>query len=504
MLTPAGYPCWKIRFTPTMCGTWRYSIRVRDGSGERSTKPSKFLCIASPDRGFITVSKADRRYFSFTDGSFFYPLGLNVRSPTDTRFAALMKRKVDPDTGTLYYEQLFSRMRENDENFAEIWMASWFAALEWVENRPGYRGLGYYNLKNAWKLDTILDSARENDIRLQVVLINHGQLSSFCDQEWQDNPYNAKNGGFLTRPEEFFTNRKAQELTRRKIRYIMARWAYSPNIFSWVLINEMNLIGSDGRFYTMPTLGNWYGEIGGYLKENDPWHHPVSGHYTILVDNNLVRSPVVDFVITNAYYDVSKNETLAQLIKRITEFTARFQKPAFISEFGGTPMGGTDDNLVRDIVTGLWTSYHLPLAGAPLFWWHRFVDERGLHGLYKNLCAYGRDMNRPAMDFRQETATVQGAGGDKMGLLIMGSAGCTAGWLWDPVTGGNPANPPLEERGPFEITLSGKTGSAYRVVYWDMEKGPGREMTIRPDAQKLIVPIPPFKKWTAFKIVPVP
>ncbi|RKY31771.1 MAG: hypothetical protein DRP67_01985 [Candidatus Omnitrophota bacterium] len=500
-LKPSGYPYWKVRFTPTKCGEYKFYIKVKDDEGEKISRKGKFLVVPSSRKGFIRVSKIDPRYFEFSEGhNFFYPIGLNIRSPTDVRYAIIRGRRLPPDEGTFYYEKMFKKMHENGENFTEIWMASWFTALEWIENRPGYKGVGYYNLRNAWKLDKIVELAEKYGIYLQIVIINHGQLSTFCDAEWRYNPYNKRNKGFLNSPEEFFTNKLAKEYTKKKLRYIVGRWSYSPNIFSWVLINEINLIGSRRKFYKKPTVGMWYEEIGNYLKKIDPYKHLLSCHYTILIDNELLRSPVIDYTITNAYY-TPKKRTLIEVEKTIYDFNSRFGKPTFISEYGGTPWASNKENLKRDIVVGLWGCFHLPFAGTPLFWWHRFVNEFNLHHYYKVLSEFSSNIDRIRMELNKEKVELKGKGSTQLQYMAIGNKYFTSCWICDNRVLGN-----LKGKRKFtlfsgiKVVLKDKIPGNYILSFWDMEKGLIDEKVEKFDGKYIEFSLPPFRKWIAFKM----
>ena len=62
-LTLKGKPCWKIRFTPTQLGTYRYNVSVKDRSGFINSKEEKFEVLPSKKSGFVRVSSKDHRYF---------------------------------------------------------------------------------------------------------------------------------------------------------------------------------------------------------------------------------------------------------------------------------------------------------------------------------------------------------------------------------------------------------------------------------------------------------
>jgi len=497
-LIPDGYPFWKIRFTPTEFGKYRFYIKVKYKEEEKQSKEGFFTVLDSENPGFIGISKIDPKYFAFPKENFFYPIGINIRSPTDTRYALMLKKDVPMDTGTFYYEKIFKEMNENGENFTEIWLAPWFAGLEWIETRPGYKGVGYYNMRNAWKIDRILELAEKYNIYLQLVIINHGQLSTFCDEEWQDNPYNEKNNGFLKSPEEFFTNPLAKEYTKKKLRYIIGRWSYSPNIFSWILLNEINLVGSDNKFYLSSTITSWYDEMSKYLKKIDPYKHLVSAHYTILIDNELLKLPTIDFIITNAYYDVLKGQDIIKLIQNINNFNSKFGKPHFISEYGGTPWGASEKNLKRDIIAGLWGCFHLPFSGAPIFWWHRFIEEFKVYNYYKNFSTYVSDIDRIKLDIKPEEIKI--GENQQLNYLALGNSFFTTCWIYDPNITKNIEEIKFPKFSNIKVLLNNKIPGKYELIFWDMEKGLISKKDIFCENNSLKIELPPFEKWIAFKI----
>lgn len=89
-------------------------------------------------------------------------------------------------------------------------------------------------------MDKVLELAEQKGIYIMLTFINHGQFSTKVNPQWNENPWNKKNGGILTKPEEFFTNTEAKKQFKKIIRYIIARWGYSTNIMSWELFNEVS------------------------------------------------------------------------------------------------------------------------------------------------------------------------------------------------------------------------------------------------------------------------
>jgi len=76
-IVPDGGPCWKIRFSPTSLGVWKYRIRVTDSSGTTTSSESQFTCLTSSSRGFVRVSPNDCRYFETSDGRYLPLVGIS-------------------------------------------------------------------------------------------------------------------------------------------------------------------------------------------------------------------------------------------------------------------------------------------------------------------------------------------------------------------------------------------------------------------------------------------
>ncbi len=83
-LVPCGSsPCfqatnqsrWMVRFSPQEVGQYKVSLSAQDASGKISVPVGSFQATAPVKPGYIRVSKADPRYFEFTNGQLFWPGG---------------------------------------------------------------------------------------------------------------------------------------------------------------------------------------------------------------------------------------------------------------------------------------------------------------------------------------------------------------------------------------------------------------------------------------------
>jgi hypothetical protein len=143
--------------------------------------------------------------------------------------------------GTFAYDDWIAKLAANGVNFIRLWMPSWAFGLEGIRRAPDgsveSSSLGDYTdrLDRAWQLDYVMDLAERNGIQVMLCIQNHGPFSLEANSEWDDNPYNAANGGPLAAPDAIFTDPTARALFQRRLRHLVARWGYAPNLLAWEL-----------------------------------------------------------------------------------------------------------------------------------------------------------------------------------------------------------------------------------------------------------------------------
>ena len=204
-LTPSGEPCFKVRYCPRVPGHHVLEVKC-EIDGDVFVLPTiEFDAVAAPEtyHGFVRRDAKHDQFFAYDDGSLFWGLGMNVRSPFDNRYKEVAPYSGWQDMGLEVYDRLFKKYKEVGINVVEVWMCSWWLALEWINDAPGFHGVGHYNQYRAWMLDHIFDLAGQNGIKLILVINNHGKFAMHYDTEWKRNPFNKVNGGYLTNCEEY-------------------------------------------------------------------------------------------------------------------------------------------------------------------------------------------------------------------------------------------------------------------------------------------------------------
>lgn len=530
-LTPVGRSCWKVRWTPTEVGRWKVELLLSDRERERAwerklaetrarvkqtgksetpperddfvvkVRPVQFECTPSDRHGFLRVDPKDPFYFSYTDGTFFYPVGQMLRSPVDLRkpFRGYTKEPREGE-GTYAFERMMRRLSENGVNFIRMWMGIWWVGLEAPrEYAPGYDGLGRYHMANAWKLDHILDEAHTLGVKLKLNLNNHGQFTRNIDHEWYENCYNVMNGGILTRPAQFWNDAEAAKYYRRRLRYIIARWAYSPEILGWELWNEVDLTED----FNPERVRQWHQRFARHLKHIDPWKHAISTHFCKDERAGPVYSlPEIEFTPGDLYHN-----NIVSAMRNVWLHKRSYRKATFISEYG---LGHNSDQMETNFHGGLWSSTVVPMAGTAMFWWWNFVDAEDLYYHYKPVALFNEGEDRRGRHWQLTSAQVRRGETRHGELQVLGRQNSTEAHLWvydshifNQNNGARYRHPPSFVG--CELRVTGLAEGKYRVEFWNTYSG---KVTRTDEAAcrggKLRVPLPTVQADLALKIKKLP
>ncbi|MCX6378308.1 MAG: DUF5060 domain-containing protein [Armatimonadetes bacterium] len=365
---------WKVRYTPM--GTGKISVeKVKHNNEiahEERLEPKDWTVSGEPEAGFVRIDKGDKSRFIFDNGSRYYPLGHNVA----------WKSNNQPDV-----PEILKKMGSSGENWARIWMNHWDGKnLDWSADKAKKIAPGQIDLDTAKKWDSIVEAAGKSSIYFQLTLQHHGQFSSQKgykysnnnNANWEDNPWNVKNGGFLQNPEDFFTDIKARKLTKRKLYYIMARWGYSPNILAWELFNEVE--GTDaGSGKQWQDIAMWHREMSLFLRQFDGYHHLITTSARPGVPADSPIWETVDYTQTHIY----PSDILSSLLTQpTTEIGKKLEKPHFIGEFGESNLSDTEGHVLHK---GLWASIMNSPTGSAMYWDWDAVEKGNRYGEFQQV-----------------------------------------------------------------------------------------------------------------------
>ncbi|MEL9939676.1 MAG: cellulase family glycosylhydrolase [Ignisphaera sp.] len=369
-----GKPHWSIRFTPQAEGVYKVSLIAKSKDVEIRSNTLE-IYVKSCDKslkGFAHFDK-DSGYIRFDNGSSQILIGL------DLAWAPKASASIS------FYRSWFERLSNSGVKVVRIGLVPWSLNLEWNK-------LHSYDLASAARLDEILELARKYDIYIIFVFMWHDELAS----KWSDNPYNAKNGGFLASPEQFWSNQKAIEIFKDRVRYVIARWGYSPNIIAWELVNEADL--TTNFYQARDSFVSWVANLSSYVKSLDPYKRAVT---ISLADYNseprVWQLDTIDIITVHRYGPSGLKDIASAFPEIIESLRAKYGKPVVITEFGddyrwigypgftGTPYWALDKSGVG-LHEGLWSSI---FAGSPIsamsWWWDTQIERYSLFYHFKAL-----------------------------------------------------------------------------------------------------------------------
>jgi hypothetical protein len=488
-ILPDGEPDWCLRFTPGKPGDWSYRLLITRKGRTVETERFAFRATAENHHGFVRVDPMGSGYFVFDDGRIYLPIGSNV-AWYDGR-------------GMMAYDTWFAKMAENGANFGRVWLATWGFAPEWYDT-----GLGNYSARQnrAWQLDYLFELAERKNIYLMLCFLNHGQFSSGTDPEWDKNPYNIANGGFLKEPGEFYSDPKARKLFKQKLRYIAARWGYSTHLFAWEWWNEVNLTDGLGD---EKALTPWLDEMYGYLKPLDPYHHLVTNSHSSSSRGNesYWNAGGIGLVQIHKYNLIDWAEFMSTNIVEMRQYT---KKPILYGEYG-LQQGCTIDVNGVHFHEGLWGGVFSGSSGTGMLWfWDQYIEKFNLYYHFSGISKFfaGEELQHDELHpvtLESSTAKVEGYGlaGTGKALIWIKSLNYSYREVENlALKYGIGKRVVFPEVKKAKVTILSLTPGTYRIERWDTVTGKilsQKKTRIPPTG--LVLELPSFKQDLAFKIV---
>ena len=144
-----------------------------------------------------------------------------------------------------------------------------------------WKGLNEYNQQNAWKMDRRFQTAEELGIFFRLSLFIGRTLTTrrrnFLIGAGTEILITIRTAAPRKNVSEFFEKPACKKYVRYYLKYVAARWGYSPNLMAYELWNEIDApevmwrAGEDYDQEASKVIG-WHSEMGSYLKELDSKH----------------------------------------------------------------------------------------------------------------------------------------------------------------------------------------------------------------------------------------
>ncbi len=387
ILLPSGAGQWKVRLAATEPGPLRVTLTARDRSGKRVFELPQAITVTAGKqaKGFVRVSKADAHYLAHDNGEGFVPVGHNV--------------PICQSSNDMSVKDILEKMAANGENWNRWWMSKSGLGLEWEPK------LGWYRQAQAAKLDLLLEDAGRLGMYYQLCMDTH---QDFREDGWKSNPFNVTQGGPCKTAGEWFTNPAAKALYRKRLRYTVARWGYSPHVLCWEFGNEFEG-WADAK---QETIIAWHREMAPALEALDPYGHLISTSWWSKTGPEACwQIPEMSIVQTHSYANNDLNTALEAHAYCLTQWNG-FLKPHLFAEFGirSHNFSAESDPTGRGIHNTAWAALASGCCGAPMPWWHEnYIEPKNLYFHFKAVRAFVTGLPFGTEAWRQVTVTAPAA-----------------------------------------------------------------------------------------------
>ena len=338
---------WRATLTAPTSGTFAVNVMRNGQRVEATIAPIELK--AKTTRSY--VRKGGSWGLVTSDGKPYWPLGYNV-AWTDDRV---------PDIAAE-----LRAMGAAGANWSRVWTSFWDGKAGYMT--PEFVRDGTIDLRAWAKWDPIVTAAEEAGVPFQFTLFHHGPWSSDVNTNWPDSPWNAKNGGFLAKPEDFFTDPKAMKLAKVVVRYTVARYAHSPGIMAWEIFNEVEWV--DGIKRDPENVGRWHDAMATYIRSLDPYRH-------LITTSSGLDLPIwrqMDIWEPHGYPPAVGPFLLSTPVRR--------DRPFFFGEIGPKDLDGSKPVQVEAIRAAVWNALFMGHSGAAQYWSWDNVARDGLREEY--------------------------------------------------------------------------------------------------------------------------
>lgn len=385
VMTIKGPGEWHVRFSPRKEHAVTLKFSARDRSGTTEFKPMTIDVAPSDSKGIVQVSKVDPRFFAFENGTSFWPLGPNACWGNDK--------------GTFSYDEWFGKLSAQKANYSRLWLDPALSTFSLtLAGKPADgKGIAQIDLANAWRLDYVLNLAKQDGIYLMLCIESFNTLRSASGYPyWKEAAENEDNGGPLRNPRDFWTSDKMAKLFKDKLRYIVARYGAYDNTMAWELWNEVDLVDE----FNVDPVREWHAKMADYIRSIDVDRHMIT---TSFASSNGFKPidlmPNLDYFQTHHYGGDPAAEVINQQSRKGGQ-----GKPHYVGEIGADAGGprAEDDPTGVQVHDPIWASIATGSSGAAAaWWWDNLIAPKDLFSIYGAASKFVEGVDWANEGFRQ-------------------------------------------------------------------------------------------------------
>lgn len=272
------------------------------------------------------------------------------------------------------YDYYLRRLSDAGVGLVRIVLVPWGLHEEWEK-------LGNYDEGRLSQLEDVLATASELNLSVILTLDSYGVLRTSSpdprEMQWEENPYNAKNGGPLESPAEFFTSEDAREAYKARLGHLVGEIGDSEALCAWEFWNEVD--ATDG--FDAEAVCDWHREMAQYLKKIDKRERYITTSFADFRNGDCVWQLDDIDLVTIHYHGLD-------VVERIPEFfdEAGYDKPVLLEEFSWGNSADVDnadpsgEHLRGAIIASMDT---VAAAGPMMWWWDSYIERNDLYHIYE-------------------------------------------------------------------------------------------------------------------------
>lgn len=376
---------WRIRFAPDELGPWTIEIEILiKGNENPILYTSQFICQKSEHKGPLVTLKTntekDRNLYYKQTGERFVTAGINISNGGFFSYKPSQNRR---------QMEGVRKLAEVDGNFVRFEIGAQGALPDW-NNIFNYQS----KQDEMFAFDRLLSAAEENQI-YAILFRHHVEImgDAWDVPNWKNNPYRQHFN--FTKISEYFTNKEAIKWQKNNLRYMYARWGYSP-YWSFYGYSELEkfinpIIEQEGisNDAAIQLFRKWIVDQNDFIRSELNPDAQFANSYGLMKKDEKKKGYAgilsASDVTALHVYSTIKNANFVNRAETVDEFWNLYKQPVILEE-----IGINDDKLALYCCTGIefhnsiWSTLFMGTTGTGMdWWWDRGVMDFGYEASLK-------------------------------------------------------------------------------------------------------------------------
>ncbi len=387
----------RIRVAPHEVGNWKYKVWLHIPAANLSaeSKEGTFMCNPGSRKGPVDVEKGSSQLRYRDSGEKFKSIGCNI---THSSY-----KHVSPQSSLMHLDWI-EKLSNSGGNFFRLEIGAQNFLPDWES--PNTYGS---KLEELWELDHLFDRCEELGVYI-LMFRHHVEWQEGEDWQkikWSNNSYHTQLG--LSTVTDYFFDSTAIHFQNMAIRYLEARYGYSPNWMGYSyseidhiaggIMKENNLDMEEAVQMLRPWFENQITFMRDSLLNNqilfsytyaDLQEFEVRGNGLFEISDVIGFHKYGDDIRVNSGTPFGRLGVLERVRKRYTDVPVFAEEIGFQSRPDMVRFYCCTDSEFHDAI---WATYMMDLAGTGLHWWWDLgIFDKGYEQNYRAISEFNKYM----------------------------------------------------------------------------------------------------------------